>query len=129
MILWPVSGAEPGLACGGNDPTSPTDRRPVLASIAPDSGNVGTAVELRGQSFAKGAVMMFDNKTAPKISYLGHAAAYAPDGPFSIKLRGEDPQREQRVQRRVAPYKTVAPVLTVVNGVSNPAALSAAASS
>lgn len=112
-----------GLACSHNDPTAPTDQQPVLSSIAPDSGNVGTAVEVHGQHFVKGLSVIFGSKPATKISYIssGHVRAWAPDGlakgnvyPVTVK------NSTSPVSDASKPYRVVAPILTVINGVSRP---------
>jgi len=110
------------LACG-DDPVSPTDQQPTLSSISPDSGNVGTAVELHGQHFARGAVVTFGSLTSPKVTFLSETRvrAYAPDGivlgniyPVVVRNATSPPSEASK------PYKAVGPVLTVVNGVSKP---------
>jgi hypothetical protein len=113
------------LACG-DDPVSPSDQQPVLSSIAPDSGNVGTAVDVRGQYFASGAVVMFGNKPAAKVSVIStrQVRAYAPDGlvlgqHYSITIRNQSSPASDASRA----YKAVGPELLVVNGVSRPSGL------
>ena len=110
------------LACG-DDPMSPTDQQPVLGSITPDSGNVATAVDLRGQYFAPGFIVTFGNKPAIKVSYISTTLvrAYAPDGlvlgetyAVSVRNASSEPSDASRS------YKAVGPELMVVNGVSKP---------
>ena len=110
------------LACG-DDPVSPSDQQPVLGSITPDSGNVATAVDLRGQYFAPGFLVTFDSKPATKVSYISPTLvrAYAPDGlvlnetyDVSVRNASSEPADASRS------YKAVAPELLVVNGVSKP---------
>lgn len=110
------------LACS-DDTVAPTDQQPVLSSISPDSGNVGTGVDLNGQYFAKGAVVTFGSAPAPRVTYISSSRvrAYAPDGlvlgtSYTVTVRNatSPPADASR------PYKAVAPVLTVVNGVSKP---------
>jgi hypothetical protein len=110
------------LACG-DDPVSPTDQQPVLSSISPDSGNVGTGVDLRGQYYAKGAVVMFGSAPSPRVTFISttRVRAYAPDGlvlnaiyPITVRNASSEPAEASKN------YKAVAPVLTVVNGVSKP---------
>ncbi|HEX6791959.1 MAG TPA: hypothetical protein VF247_11670 [Candidatus Krumholzibacteria bacterium] len=110
------------MACS-DDTVSPTDLQPVLASISPDSGNVGTAVELRGSQFAKGAVVLFGSMPSPRVSYLSatRVRAYAPDGivlgeSYAVKVRNASSDFADASK----PYRAVAPELTVVNGVSKP---------
>ena len=45
------------LAGCSDDTVSPTDRQPVLAAISPDSGGVGTAIDVLGRDFQPGAVV------------------------------------------------------------------------
>jgi hypothetical protein len=102
---------------------SPTDQQPVLTSIQPDSGNVGTGVDLNGQAFAPGAVVTFGDKAAPKVSYISQTRirAYAPDG---LVLNSHYTVRVRNASSELADasgsYKAVAPELTVVNGASKP---------
>ena len=113
------------LACG-DDPVSPTDQQPVLSSISPDSGNVGTGVDLHGQHFAPGFVVTFGHKTASKVNFISQTVvrAYAPDGlvrdeSYAVSVRNAS----SSVSDASRPYKAVAPELTVVNGVSKPSGL------
>jgi hypothetical protein len=113
------------LACG-EDPVSPTDKQPVLGSIAPDSGNVGTAIDVHGQDFAPGAVVTFGAKTASKVTYISSSVvrAYAPDGlvlgqHYAVSIRNASSPASDASRS----YKAVAPALLVVNGVSRPSGL------
>ena len=114
-----------GLACG-DDPTSPTDQQPVLSSIAPDSGNVGTAVDVHGQLFAPGAIVTFGSKQSPKVVYISQTLvrAHAPDGlllgqHYSVSVRNASSEPSDASRS----YKAVAPELLVVNGVTKPSGL------
>jgi hypothetical protein len=115
------------LGCGsGDNPVSPTDQQPVLGSIAPDSGNVGTAVDVRGQYFAAGAVVMFGNQPAARVALISHTLvrAYAPDGlvlgqSYAVSIRNASSPASEASRS----YKAVGPQLQVVNGVSRPSGL------
>lgn len=105
------------------DSVSPTDQQPVLSSVSPDSGGVGTAVDVLGEHFHSGAVVSFGSRSASRVTFISasHVRAYAPAGlvrgevyPVRIRNATSPPSEASR------PYKAVAPELTVVNGVSKP---------
>jgi len=111
------------VAACSNDSVSPTDQQPVLSSISPDSGTVGTAVEISGDHFQKGLSVSFGSLVASQVTYVSQSRvrAYAPDGlvrggVYSVVVQNSTspPSAANR------PYRAVAPELTVVNGVSKP---------
>jgi len=111
------------LAGCSEDMVSPTDEQPVLSSTAPDSGGVGTAVDIRGQHFHPGAVVSFGTSLAPKVTVVSqtHVRAYAPDGlirgaEYAVVIRNATSPFSEASGR----FRAVAPELKVVNGVSKP---------
>lgn len=110
------------LACG-DDGNSPTGLQPNLLSVTPDSGNVGTMVELLGSNFEPGARAAFGAWEADSIVFVDGTTllAFAPD---SVKL---DVTYEVTVinpggkwDGLSRAYRGVEPQLAVVNGVSRP---------
>lgn len=110
------------VACG-DDGNSPTGLQPNLLSVTPDSGNVGTLVELLGSNFEPGAQAAFNGWPADSMIFVDGTTllAFAPD---SVKL---DLTYDVTVinpggksDRLSQAYRGVEPVLAVVNGVSKP---------
>ena len=111
------------LAGCSDDTVSPTDQQPVLAAISPDSGGVGTAIDVLGKDFQPGAVVYFGATATVKVTFISgtHVRAYAPDGlvrgdVYPVKIRNATSLSSDAS----SPFKAVAPELTVVNGASKP---------
>ncbi len=113
-------------ACGGDNKekiTKPAGTAPSVASISPDSGNVGTLVEITGSDFKSGAVVYFGEYQAISTEYVSSntlvataADSLKPGIFYEVKVKNpggaEDTYSES--------YKAVPPNLIVMNGVSKP---------
>lgn len=112
------------FGCGGDDGTGPTSGlQPNLASVSPDSGNVGTQVEISGSDFESGATVEFDDLGADSVLFVDATTllAFAPDGlvrdsVYDLVVRNPGGKSDELADA----YRAVAPALQVVNGVSKP---------
>jgi hypothetical protein len=111
------------MACG-DDGSGITGLQPEILSIAPDSGNVGTMVEILGSGFEVGVRAAFGDWESDSVVFIDGTTllAFAPD---SVKL-GETynvtvVNPGGKWDDLSTAYKGVAPALQVMNGVSKPA--------
>lgn len=109
-------------ACG-DDGNSPTGLQPDLLSVTPDSGNVGTQVELLGSNFEPGAGAAFGEWAADSVIFVDGTTllAFAPDSlkldvTYDVAVINPGGKSDKLSQA----YKGVEPSLAVVNGVSRP---------
>lgn len=110
-------------ACGSDNGTGPSGLAPTLLSLAPDSGNVGTQVEITGSSLVDGAAVNFGNTQADSVVFIdsGTLLAYVPEGLDLDAVYGvEITNPGGKSDGRAGAFKVVAPALQVVNGVSKP---------
>ncbi len=106
-----------------NPVSGPTGSQPTALSVVPDSGDVGTLVQITGANFDSGASVSFGPWVAHSVQYVSSTTllAYAPD---SIKrdsvynVSVTDPGGKSASIAHG--YKGVAPLLNAVNGVSKP---------
>jgi hypothetical protein len=121
LTLLVLSGAI--VAGCGDDSTGPSGREPVVAAVLPDSGTVGTRVEITGSSFEAGLTVRFGPFPATGITLVSSTTvlAHAPD---SVRV-GVDydvvvTNPGGRTSTLAGAYRAVPPNLQVVNGVSRP---------
>ena len=112
------------VACDSDNGTGPvTGLQPETLAVSPDSGNVGTLVEISGSNFEQGAIVAFDDLSSGTAEFVDASTllAYAPDGleaDFLYDVTVINPGGKSDVLADA--YKAVGPVLLVVNGVSRP---------
>lgn len=125
LPLWISVLTVAGLsACGDSDGTGPvTGLQPQVLAVSPDTGNVGTRVEVSGSDFENGAAVAFGALTADSVLFVDDATllAFAPTGLERDSLYDVgvlNPGGKSDVLPNA--YKAVGPTLQVVNGVSKP---------
>jgi hypothetical protein len=123
--LWTAVLVVTGLsACGDDDGTGPvTGLQPQVLAVSPDTGNVGTRVEISGSDFENGAAVAFDALPADSVVFVDGSTllAFAPgglerDSLYSIGVANPGGKTDALPDA----YKAVGPTLQVVNGVSKP---------
>jgi hypothetical protein len=115
------------LACGGGDGGSaPVVTTPVLDSITPKRGTVGTIVQVHGSSFEAGAVRAwFNGLQSPKVERVGTSLyVTAPEGltlgtTYDIRLVNPSGGTDTLA----GAFQAVAPTVARVNGVTRPSGL------
>jgi hypothetical protein len=125
MPFWISVLAVAGLsACGDDNGTGPvTGLQPLVLAVSPDTGNVGTRVEISGSDFENGAAVAFDAFPADSVVFVDGSTllAFAPDGLERDSLYDvgvANPGGKSDVLPDA--YKAVGPTLQVINGVSKP---------
>jgi hypothetical protein len=111
-------------ACGDDDGSGPvTGLQPDVVRVTPDSGNVGTQVEIAGSSFEEGASVAFGAWPADSVVFIDATTllAFAPDSlqrdsVYDVLVANPGGGSDVLTDA----YKAVAPALQVVNGVSKP---------
>ncbi len=110
------------MACG-NDGSELTGIQPDVLSVAPDSGNVGTMIEILGSNFEDGARVAFDDWVADSVIFIDGTTllAFAPDEvqlgvTYDVTVVNPGGKWDDLADA----YKGVAPVFQVMNGVSRP---------
>lgn len=113
-------------ACGGDNEekvTEPTGTDPSVGSISPDSGNVGTMVEITGSDFESGAVVYFGKYQAISTEFVSSSTlvAFASDSLkpgilYEVKVKNPGGAEDSYSGN----YRAVPPNLIVMNGVSRP---------
>jgi hypothetical protein len=111
-----------GVACG-DDGNGPAGLQPDLLTITPDSGTVGTLVEIVGSNFEPGARAAFGGWEVDSVIFVDGTTllAFAPDSvkrDMSYDVRVTNPGGKS--DDLPAAYRGVEPDLKVVNGVSRP---------
>ncbi len=112
------------VACGDDNGTGPpSGLQPEALAVSPDSGNVGTRVEITGSSFEQGAGVAFDDIPSGTVEFIDASTllAFAPEGlevDFLYDVTVINPGGKSDVLADA--YKAVGPALLVVNGVSKP---------
>jgi hypothetical protein len=123
--FWIAVLAVAGLSgCGDDNGTGPvTGLQPQLLTVSPDSGNVGTRVEVSGSDFESGAAVAFDAFAADSVILVDGSTllAFAPDGLerdslYDVRVVNPGGKSDELADA----YKAVGPALQVVNGVSKP---------
>lgn len=112
-----------GLGGCGNDSTGPENLTPSVAAASPDSGTVGTRVEITGADFVPGLTVRFGALPAPSVEWLSASVVlvHAPDSlQAGLVYDIEVTNPGGRSHRLPAAYHAVAPNLQAVNGVSRP---------
>ena len=106
--------------CSG-DGSGPADA--VVSAAWPDSGNVGTMVEITGNHFETGVEVWFDDLPCEVVEVVSRTLvrAYAPDSlvvgaVYDIKVANRGGEAAELTDA----YRAVEPELLVVNGVSRP---------
>jgi hypothetical protein len=111
-------------ACGDDNGTGPASGlQPEALAVSPDSGNVGTRVEITGSNFEQGAGVAFDDIPSATVEFVDATTllAFAPEGLEADSLYDVaviNPGGKSDVLADA--YKAVGPALLVVNGVSKP---------
>jgi hypothetical protein len=112
-------------ACGG-DAAGPEITPPVLDSISPVRGTVGTIVRMNGSLFANDSVRVYFGAIAsPHVDrQTGVLYATAPEGlavgtSYDVRVIN----RDGGADTLLAAFQAVAPVVTRVNGVTKPTGL------
>ncbi len=117
------------LAAGGcgNDSPGPAGLQPGLNALSPDSGTVGTEVEITGSNFESGLVVRFGGFPASGVSVLSPTTllAHAPDS-IVAGARYEVQVINPGGKSAIIPdaFKAVGPDLQIVNGVTRPSGFS-----
>lgn len=122
--LWLAVLAVAGLSGCGDDGTGPvTGLQPQVLAVSPDTGNVGTRVEVTGSNFESGAAVAFDAFPADSVVFVDGSTllAFAPDRLERDSLYDVGVVNPGGKSDALAgAYKAVGPALLVVNGVSKP---------
>lgn len=124
LVLVSMVAAVGIVACGDDNGTGPTTGlQPEALSVSPDSGNVGTLVEITGSNFEQGASVAFDDVPSGTVEFVDATTvlAFAPEGLEADSLYDVaviNPGGKSDVLADA--YKAVGPALLVVNGVSKP---------
>lgn len=116
------------VGCGGDGDnggslTDPDGLQPSLSTVSPDSGNVGTRVEITGSQLEAGATVSFDGLAADSVEFVDSSTllAFAPGGLVVGELYDVEVTNPGGKSASVVDaYKAVDPALLVVNGVSRP---------
>lgn len=122
--LTVVFAALAALGCGDDDGTGPlSGLQPDVVAVSPDTGNVGTLVEISGADFESGAGVAFGEFLSTAVQFVDGSTllAHAPEGLVTdavYDVTVVNPGGKSDVLADA--YKAVAPVLQVVNGVSKP---------
>ncbi len=111
------------MACG-DDGSGVTGAQPDVLSVAPDSGNVGTMIEILGSNFDDGAGVAFVDWIADSVIFIDGTTllAFAPDSVkpdviYDVTVVNPGGKWDELADA----YKGVAPALLIMNGVSKPA--------
>ena len=124
LVLVSLIAAVGTLACGDDNGTGPpSGLQPEALSVSPDSGNVGTRVEITGSSFEQGAGVAFDGIPSGTVEFVDATTllAFAPEGLEADSLYDVTVINPGGMSDVLADaYKAVGPALLVVNGVSKP---------
>ena len=114
------------VACGGDKAAAPVIVPPVLDSISPSRGTVGTLVRLNGSAFANDSVRVYFGALAsPQVErQSGVLYATAPEGlvlgtRYDVRVVNPDGGTDTLL----AAFEVVAPTVTRVNGVTKPTGL------
>lgn len=114
------------MGCG-EDASGPQNLQPEVNRVEPDSGTVGTQVEITGGSFQAGASVLFGalNASGEAVLSSNTLHAFAPDslvaGTF-YEVRVTNPLG--KTDAIESAFKAVGPDLQVVNGVTRPSGIS-----
>ncbi len=112
------------VACGDDNGTGPpSGLQPEALAVSPDSGNVGTRVEITGSNFEQGAGVAFDDIPSGTVEFVDGSTllAHAPQGLEADSLYDVTVINPGGKSDALADaYKAVGPALLVVNGVSKP---------
>ncbi|MGH7464305.1 MAG: IPT/TIG domain-containing protein, partial [Longimicrobiales bacterium] len=125
LLLLPIMAAALG-ACGDDSRTGPTGIKPVLSSISPVQGTVGTEVRIDGTSFSAVAVSVYFNALeSPRVELEGGAVhARAPEGlqagaVYTLRVVNDGGMADTLANA----FTAVAPDIDRVNGATSPTGL------
>lgn len=125
-VLPYVLGVTVAFAGCGDDPSDPiVITSPVLTSIAPTEGTIGTEVRIEGSGVESGATVEFGSHASPSSELeAGVLFAAAPDGiisgtTYDIVVTNPDGGADTLL----AAFTAIAPSAARVNGVSKPTGL------
>jgi hypothetical protein len=112
-------------ACGGGDSTAPKATPPVIATVSPSKGTVGTELTVSGTGFRNGATVRVGSFAATEVQVANETTLYAkvPAGvvagqAYDVTVSNSDGGST----RVVAAFTPVAPTLLYVNGATRPSA-------
>ncbi len=113
------------VACGGDEATGPEIPTPVVSSITPMEGTVGTEIRIDGTGFTSEVTVRFDDLRSPRVMHqAGALFALAPEGltagrsyRVNVLNDGKEPDTANIA------FMAVPPRITLVNGVTRPRGL------
>lgn len=113
-------------ACGSDTASAPIRVLPVLDSLAPNRGTVGTVVQVHGSAFESGAVSVyFGGLASPKVERLANGLlATAPEGLslgtiYDVRVVNSSGGADTLA----GSFQAVAPTVGRINGVTKPTGL------
>jgi hypothetical protein len=125
LLLLPILAAALG-ACGDDSRTGPTGIKPVLSTISPVEGTVGTEVRINGTSFSAANMSVFFNALqSPQVELEGGAVhARAPEGlqagtVYTVRVVNDGGKSDTLNNA----FTAVAPDIDRVNGATSPTGL------
>ncbi len=83
LVMVSLFAAVGTVACGDDNGTGPpSGLQPEALAVSPDSGNVGTRVEITGSNFEQGAGVAFDDIPSGTVEFVDASTllAHAPQG-------------------------------------------------
>ena len=112
-------------ACGGGDSTGPKGAPPMIATVSPAKGTVGTELTVTGTDFRNGATVRVGSFAATEVQVANATTLYAkvPAGvvagqAYDVTVSNSDGGST----KAVAAFTPVAPTLLYVNGATRPSA-------
>lgn len=122
-ILLPLTGlALYSTACGG-DSTAPKGQAPVISTVSPSKGTVGTELTISGTDFRTGASVSVGSFTATDVQVSDATTIYAkvPSGVVAAQAYDVTVTNTDGTSiARSAAFTAVAPTLLYVNGATKP---------
>lgn len=113
-----------GTGCG-KDASGPEVDPPVLSTLSPDRGTVGTEVKIEGTGFTSHVTVRFDDLESPRVLQQGgQLFALAPAGllpgrTYSVRVLNDG----TRADTSGLTFTTTEPLISRVNGVTKPTGL------
>jgi hypothetical protein len=109
--------------CTGKKSSKPVYDPPVLTSIDPDHGTVGTQITITGSNFSASAMVYFDTLRATNVQFVDNNTllTYAPDGLVTdsfYHIRVSNPG--STFETLTDAFQAVEPDLVVINGATRP---------
>ena len=111
--------------CGGGDSTGPKATPPVIATVSPAKGTVGTELTVSGTGFRNGATVRVGSFAATDVQVTNETTLYAkvPTGVVAGQAYDVTVSNSDGGSTRIAAaFTPVAPTLTYVNGATRPSA-------